>query len=984
MKKRYPGPLPFSYDDRNLFFGREQEIDYLTTLIINNQVTILHGKSGYGKSSLINAGLIPNLLENFNCEIIRVRFYNYDKANPMMPLDTFLKTIEQHVSGKPYLDGLLKGEHASAWRYFKKLQHGILKKFPQDAEGATNTQQSYILVIDQFEELFTYAKEAVIALAKEFQEILLHRIPEEYQESLKESFRNRENLEAYKEELSILDKDIPLKVIFSLRTERFNYLTHLVNYIPTLLSNTYKIRRMTAMQVRAAITEPALVNDDGFASPPFTYKESIVQSLVDFLDADTKGEGGKIEVFEMQIICQRLEALLIEHLAKEPQPPATLPVLFKEAIITESPSIKDKQHPYAEIIKNYYKETIDTIAEPVEQLSARYLIEFKLIDSATDNRISLDNAFVKQTGISEAVLRHLIDRRIIRMEVNTVSGHSYEISHDSLVIPIRNATTELGDLQQKLSDFYEGAVESETRNGRSVRAIINEILLEEKDVKRTAVTELSADDIALLRTNPVIVEKPIKGTTSDTQTLAVKKIFQQTAQQSRVRSQQSSTRSWVRRFAIISFVFIGALVAFLFLFRISKQREHRLSSLLFLSVVDTIPNKREALELAHYIYQKDVLYNRDAPILKTKLLDILHTQQIQSLFSYLSISIPSANLKREEITLSPNGEFSIYHYKKNEGDAPSGRYFFCDKKGNILKQFDNILYAYFTNRSDVAILAKAAEGRDSIYSSTNKLAPAFVLFNSNTGAAETITLQPGQYLYAPDYAAAYAPVIANRRLVYFDAFGNLVAPVYSPAMRASSQQAQLIPVTMLRTVVNQTVAGNPAQVPARMPTRALENRVKQFMQDASRELIGTNLTKNEILYKNKSPRNGPETIWREHIADGKTLKSHPFEEGIQSAAYNEQADATLVYTKDNRLYLLDSMLHIKAGFQLTANDLYGFSEDGNRFFYVRNEAISFFDNSKALVNLFDYNQAVGWLQRQFTDEDKPSLQKLKKQYELNF
>ena len=169
-----------------------------------------------------------------------------------------------------------------------------------------------------------------------------------------------------------------------------------------------------------------------------------------------------------------------------------------------------------------------------------------------------------------------------------------------------------------------------------------------------------------------------------------------------------------------------------------------------------------------------------------------------------------------------------------------------------------------------------------------------------------------------------------------------------------------------------------------LPNKDLENRVKQLLHDGSRELFGINRTKNNIIYKNKNPRNGPETIWLEHIEDGKTLSSLPFEEGIQSAAYNAQADATLVYTKDNRLYLLDSMLQIKAGFQLTANDLYGFSEDGNRFFYVRNEAISFFNNNENLVNLFDYEQAIGWLKRQYKDENKQSLQDLKKEYELNF
>ena len=34
QQKRYPGPHPFAYDDRELFFGRDQEIEYLTTRLV--------------------------------------------------------------------------------------------------------------------------------------------------------------------------------------------------------------------------------------------------------------------------------------------------------------------------------------------------------------------------------------------------------------------------------------------------------------------------------------------------------------------------------------------------------------------------------------------------------------------------------------------------------------------------------------------------------------------------------------------------------------------------------------------------------------------------------------------------------------------------------------------------------------------------------------------------------------------------------------
>jgi ABC-type lipoprotein export system ATPase subunit len=94
MKKRYPGPLPFSYDDKDVFFGRKDEMEYLATLTLNSRTTVIHGKSGFGKTSLINAGLIPELLRRSNCEIIRIRFYNYSRENPRNLKEIFLNTIQ--------------------------------------------------------------------------------------------------------------------------------------------------------------------------------------------------------------------------------------------------------------------------------------------------------------------------------------------------------------------------------------------------------------------------------------------------------------------------------------------------------------------------------------------------------------------------------------------------------------------------------------------------------------------------------------------------------------------------------------------------------------------------------------------------------------------------------------------------------------------------------------------------------------------------
>ncbi|MCB1044639.1 MAG: winged helix-turn-helix domain-containing protein [Acidobacteria bacterium] len=47
--------------ERDLFFGREQEIQALLPRILNEQSMVLYGRSGVGKSSLVSAGLLPHL-----------------------------------------------------------------------------------------------------------------------------------------------------------------------------------------------------------------------------------------------------------------------------------------------------------------------------------------------------------------------------------------------------------------------------------------------------------------------------------------------------------------------------------------------------------------------------------------------------------------------------------------------------------------------------------------------------------------------------------------------------------------------------------------------------------------------------------------------------------------------------------------------------------------------------------------------------------
>jgi putative ribosome biogenesis GTPase RsgA len=56
MKRyRYPGFTPFSENDQNIYWGRKDDIQKVFNSITLNQSTVLVGRSGIGKTSLIYA-----------------------------------------------------------------------------------------------------------------------------------------------------------------------------------------------------------------------------------------------------------------------------------------------------------------------------------------------------------------------------------------------------------------------------------------------------------------------------------------------------------------------------------------------------------------------------------------------------------------------------------------------------------------------------------------------------------------------------------------------------------------------------------------------------------------------------------------------------------------------------------------------------------------------------------------------------------------
>ena len=139
--------------------GRQQDVDRLVERIIavDHQLTVIHGESGVGKSSLIRAGLIPALLQRSltGQELIPIKLRIYtDWANAI----AFSLYISHDLNDElyPLIDNSLQSNFLSRNGYRERRQNGdrdtanLLNRIKQITASGTQI----VIILDQFEEFF--------------------------------------------------------------------------------------------------------------------------------------------------------------------------------------------------------------------------------------------------------------------------------------------------------------------------------------------------------------------------------------------------------------------------------------------------------------------------------------------------------------------------------------------------------------------------------------------------------------------------------------------------------------------------------------------------------------------------------------------------------------------------------------------------------------------------------------------------------------
>ena len=72
IENPYVGPRPFEERHQRRFFGRDWEADELVSLVVAHPAVLLYAQSGAGKTSLLNAKLIPLLRDEEGLQVMPV------------------------------------------------------------------------------------------------------------------------------------------------------------------------------------------------------------------------------------------------------------------------------------------------------------------------------------------------------------------------------------------------------------------------------------------------------------------------------------------------------------------------------------------------------------------------------------------------------------------------------------------------------------------------------------------------------------------------------------------------------------------------------------------------------------------------------------------------------------------------------------------------------------------------------------------------
>lgn len=267
----YVGLQPFLEEHREYFFGREKDQRIIIANVLASPLTIFYGSSGVGKSSLLMAGVVPQLR----------------RERPRIPVVVFREWV-----GDDFRQRLARACVAAA----RNCVEGVdlpAEELPLDEllRACCETARETVLVIlDQFEEYFLYHEKS--------------NAPDSFEAQLARAI-NRE--------------DVDVGFLIALREDSLAKLDRFQERIPNLLSNRLRLRHLDTAGAAEAIRRPLEVwNRKNAPVPPVSVDDDLVSALIEQVGAgrvsvgrqsggaSLRNDDGLVEAPYLQLVLTRL------------------------------------------------------------------------------------------------------------------------------------------------------------------------------------------------------------------------------------------------------------------------------------------------------------------------------------------------------------------------------------------------------------------------------------------------------------------------------------------------------------------------------------------------------------------------------------------------------------------------------------------------------------------------------------------------------
>jgi flagellar basal body-associated protein FliL len=405
-KLPYRGIEPFRYVDQCIFAIREEETWDLMSLITIYRGVLLYGESGTGKSSLIDAGLIPTAqTKGYIIDRLRVQPYAGGEIK--------VERVPATDNGEPpylpsvFTDDEQAGEDGPPDHFTLSIDDftARLMSFVKQPGGQGRGRGYPLLIFDQFEEIITL-----------FDEVMRGERQDGPNSQAREEVRKQAPTVQARIVSTLLkllrDDSLPVKILFVFREDYLAKLSTLFELYHDILDQYLYLQPPRAEELHEIIRAP-------FEKLPGHFPREIPEDLADDVAAELRkrSEGGAVNLTEVQIVCLRL---------------------------WESP---DPVHDFSSkgvrgLLQDYWEGELKKLPDDLSQ-SAMALLTHMLTGTNTRNIISgkelIDRVQAEEEGVSDEykgklvkALQALTLTKLVRRELRD-NTYFYEIVSEFIV-----------------------------------------------------------------------------------------------------------------------------------------------------------------------------------------------------------------------------------------------------------------------------------------------------------------------------------------------------------------------------------------------------------------------------------------------------------------------------------------------------------------------------------------------------------------------